>query len=186
MVVALIPFNPDRLKSSRPRLLLIVLFLSGVTQLVNVLSWILHISNQDGTVDATAVRVYIIVAGVGFLVFISISGPLIYWPYAHGSEMSPQARRNAFCLGLIVSFLVHDFPVGWMEIWVVWQYGWLSVLQGMSLILTMLCFAIGFFTTWIAYTWKMSKFMQIRFGDAAPSLPPASAAAVARVTSEKI
>lgn len=135
----------------------------------------------------SGVYAYIAFACLGLVVFFLCCGPLIYWPYAYGSEMSPMARRNTFCLGVVISFFVHDFAMGWIEIWIVWRFGWSEIFQAISLFLTLFCFTIGFFTTWISYTWRMSKVLQIRFGSAAPSRSTVSASAVAKAdTSQRI
>lgn len=172
-----------RFLAARPRLNLLELFFVSITQLVNVLTWIFYVSSMRKSMSSAGVTAYIIFACVGLFVFFFICAPLIYWPYSHGNEMSPVARRNAFCLAVSIVFFVHHFPITWMEIWIVWRLGWTEVFQGISLILTVICFAVGFFTTWFSYAWKLSKVLQIRYGDAAPSRAPVSAAPIARMSS---
>lgn len=172
-----------RLLTARPHFNLLVLFFVGFTQLVNVMTWILYVSHMRNSIGDAGVTAYIVFAAVGLLVFFFGCAPLIYWPYKHGDEMSPGARRNVFCLGVVIAFFVHHFPIAWMEIWIVWRLGWTEVLQAMSLILSVICFAIGFFVAWFSYTWKLSKALQIRYGDAAPSRNPVSAAPITRLSS---
>lgn len=171
-----------RLNKARPSFILALLFLLAITMLMNVLIWILYVQNLRPWLGGAGVNAYLVFSCVGFVILLLGAGPLIYWPYSHGDEMSPVARRNTFCLGIIVCFFIHHFPITWMEIWIVRSLGWTQVLQGISLILTVICFAIGFFTTWFAYTWKLSKVLQIRFGDAAPSRAPVPTAPLSHVS----
>ncbi|EPY26664.1 hypothetical protein AGDE_11154 [Angomonas deanei] len=81
--------------------------------------------------------------------------------------MSPKARRNMFSIAIVLMFVVHDFAKTWLGIYIAITVGFKNMLQTVCLFLSMICFAVGFFTTWISYTWKMSKMLQIRYGYAA-------------------
>lgn len=171
------------LKAARPRIHLIVLFLFGCTQLINLLSYIIYVQNQQKVFGKNGVAAFIVFTCCGILSFFVVSAPLIYWPYAHGNEMSPVARRNMFCLGVIISFLVHDFPMAWIQLWIVTSFGWRDILLSISLFLTLFCFGISFLVTWLSYSWRTSKILQIRFGDAAPSQYGVPAAEIAKRSS---
>lgn len=164
---------------------MMVLFLFILTDLINLICYILYISNDMDEFGAAGCNAYIAFTCIGIVFFCSVGGPLIYWPYVHGNEMSPVSRRNALCLGILISFVAHDFPMAWIELWIVTTFGWTEYLQGISLFLTLLCFIIGFLVTWLSYSWKLSKALQIRYGNAAPTQSSVPAAQVARRSSSR-
>ncbi|KAK7200146.1 hypothetical protein NESM_000065100 [Novymonas esmeraldas] len=170
-------------KTARPRVHLIIIFLFMITNLINLICYILYLSPSPNYYGVSGSTAYIVFTCCGILFFGAVSAPLIYWPYAHGNEMSPVSRRNALCLGIIISFVVHGLPMAWLELWIVTTFGWSEVFQAISLFLTLLCFIIGFLVTWMAYSWKMSKMLQIRYGNAAPTQSAVPAAQVARQSS---
>jgi hypothetical protein len=172
-------------RTARLRVHLIILFLFVLTDLINLMCYILYISSDKHAFGAAGCNAYIAFTCIGIVVFIWVSAPLIYWPYVHGNEMSPVSRRNALCLGIFISFVVHDFPMAWIELWIVTTVGWTEYLQGISLFLTLLCFIIGFLVTWFSYSWKLSKALQIRYGNAAPTQSSVPAAQVARRSSSR-
>ncbi|KAI5690428.1 hypothetical protein MNV84_03513 [Leishmania braziliensis] len=172
-------------KAARPRVHLMIIFLFITTDLVNLIRYILYLLPSRNLYRAYGINAYIIFTCVGIVFFAGVSAPLIYWPYAHGKEMSPGSRRNALCLGIIISFLVHGLPMAWLELWLVTMFGWKDILQAVSLFLTLLCFIIGFLVTWMAYSWKLSKVLQIRYGNAAPSQSAVPAAQLARRSSSQ-
>lgn len=170
-------------KNARPRAHLMIIFLFIITDLMNIMCYILYLLPSREYYGVYGSNAYITFSCIGVLIFAGVSAPLIYWPYAHGNEMSPVSRRNALCLGIIISFLAHGFPMAWLELWLVTTFGWTELLQAISLFLTLLCFIIGFLVTWVAYSWKLSKMLQIRYGNAAPSQSAVPAAQLARSSS---
>ncbi|KPI85141.1 hypothetical protein ABL78_5801 [Leptomonas seymouri] len=177
--------NSHNWRTARPRVHMIVLFLFLLTDLINLVCYILYISNDWNSFGVAGCNAYIAFTCIGIVVFSFVCAPLIYWPYVHGNEMSPVSRRNAMCLGILISFVVHDFPMAWIELWIVTTYGWTEYLQGISLFLTLLCFIIGFIVTWFSYSWKLSKVLQIRYGNAAPTQSSVPAAQVAKHSSRR-
>ncbi|EPY32088.1 hypothetical protein STCU_02982 [Strigomonas culicis] len=159
------------LTGARPNMLTCIIILYGLNGIVNLVCFIIYISpwRNTGYMSNSFVNAYCVFFTVGLATTIFIGGPLIYWPYVYGSNMSPKARRNAACLGIVLNFIVHDFAMTYLEIYLVVVKGWTEIFLAISLFLTVLCFAIGFMTLWISYTWKLSKILQIRFGGAAGS-----------------
>lgn len=173
-------------KTARPRVHLIILLLFIITDLINLICYILYISPSPNFYGDIGSNAYVAFTSIGILFFAMVSAPLIYWPYAHGNEMSPVSRRNTLCLGIIISFICHGLPMAWLELWIVTTFGWTEIFQAISLFLSLFCFVIGFLVTWFAYSWKMSKMLQIRYGDAAPSQSAVPAAQLARRSRSRV
>lgn len=169
-----------RLKNSRPRLILVVLYLYAMTIILNLLCWIIYVRDKKYSLSQEGSNAYIAFTCLGFAFFFFFCAPLMYLPYAHGNEMSPDGRRDALSLALAICLIIHGLPMMWIEITIVWEDGFTEIMQGVSLFLTVFSFVIGMLSTWINYTWKMSKILQVRYGTASTSDPTVRASSVAK------
>ncbi|RNF26917.1 uncharacterized protein Tco025E_00880 [Trypanosoma conorhini] len=150
-------------KRAAPNPHLLVLFLFAITYCVNVLNWVFYIQHLGNGVGDALIAAHVAFSVIGCVLFFLFSSPLIYWSYVRASEMAPQTRRNVSCVAVGTCFFFHDLPVGWIELYLVWFHGWRSVLSGVSLFLVWFCFAVGFFRTWIGYTWLLSRRLQFYY-----------------------
>lgn len=151
-----------------PRFELLLLFLFAITYVVNIVNLRFYVSLLRGEVESAVIDAYVLFSILGFIVFVLVASPLIYWPYIYASELSPRARQNAVCAGIALCFFLHDLPVSWIEIYLVSFHGWGSVLSGVSLFLACFCLVIGFFVTWLGYAWVLCGLLQFRYGVAPP------------------
>jgi hypothetical protein len=143
-----------------PKVPLVLIFAFFADHFMVIMNWWLFVEYQGYLVGQSLVNAHISFAVIGSFFFILLASPFLFWAYRYGNQMPPKLRRNSIFLAAGISFLFHDFPLWLMELWVVWQYGWISVVQGISIFTLSFCTAIGFFGTWIGYTWKMSKVLQ--------------------------
>lgn len=104
---------------------------------------------------------------LGSVIFIFIGSPFIFWPYRYGQQMTAKSRRNCIFFGVASAWLTHDFPLWLIEFWIAWQYGFLFELQGICLMVLSISTAVGAFTVWLGYAWKMAKACQRYYGTAA-------------------
>ncbi|KAH9597785.1 hypothetical protein LSM04_008020 [Trypanosoma melophagium] len=155
-----------------PRLQLVLLFFFVITYCVNILNWVFKVNSVRNDVGDAVVSAYLAFSIIGFLAFLFFSSPPIYWSYIYADEMSPKMRRNAISTGIIICFLLHDFAMEWIEVYLLWYYGWRSVISGISFFLVTVCFVISFFTTWIGYTWYLSKRLQLYYSGTSMVMPP--------------
>ncbi|KEG14507.1 hypothetical protein DQ04_00431110 [Trypanosoma grayi] len=155
-----------------PRYQLLVLLLFGLTYCVNILNWVMYVYYRKDEIGDAVTSAYLAFSIIGWVMFFFFASPFIYWPYICAGEMAPKARRNAACLGVTLCFLLHDFPMEWIEIYLVRYHGWGYVFSSISLFLVNMCFAIGFFTTWISYNWLISKRLQLYCSGTLLTTPP--------------
>ena len=143
---------------------LCVLFFYFIEYFMALCSWWFFSSSETalfGSVTVDAQQAFIV---LGTLIFFIVASPCIFFPYYYGRDLEYKVRRNFTVMGIGISWLVHDMPLWFIEFNVVWNYGWVHLLQGVSFLLISIAFAIGFFAVWLGYTWKMSKFLQNQFG----------------------
>ncbi|RNF01318.1 hypothetical protein TraAM80_07063 [Trypanosoma rangeli] len=143
---------------------LLVLFLFAITYCVNILNWVFYLRYTDDKVDDALIAAHLAFSVIGCILFFLFASPLIYWSYVGASEMMPQTRRNTSCIAVSLCFFFHDLPVGWIELYLVWLHGWRSILSSVSLFIVWLCFAVGFFGSWIGYIWFLSRRLQFYYG----------------------
>ncbi|ORC89342.1 uncharacterized protein TM35_000121170 [Trypanosoma theileri] len=155
-----------------PRLQLVLLFFFAITYCVNILNWIFKVYFVKTDVGDAVISAYLAFSIIGFVAFLFVASPLIYWSYIFADEMAPKTRRNAVSIGIIICFFLHDLPMEWIEVYLLWYYGWRSVISGISFFLVTLCFAVSFFNSWIAYTWFISKKLQLQFSSSSMVMPP--------------
>ena len=101
---------------------------------------------------------------IGAVLYVFVGSVLMFWPYRYYHQMLDSSRRNRIMAGVYTIFLVRDFPCWLMEFWVLWKYGWISVIQGISVMLATFSFAFGLIMCWLIYTWKIAKILEKQFG----------------------
>eukprot|EP00759_Apiculatamorpha_spiralis_P011330 PhF_6_TR18727/c0_g1_i1/m.27358 len=149
-----------------PHFTLSLLFFYLAEGTVSFWNWWWFIATESNLFGSTLVQAHIGFNILGALVFLIFSSPFLFWPYRYSSQMPARTRRNAVAICLYTVFFLHDFPLWMMEFWVCWKYGWIHVLQGISLILLTFAAAYGTFSVWLTYAWKMAKFLQRYYGSA--------------------
>jgi len=133
----------------------------GTVCLLNYWWFIKYESNIFGTM---LVNAHVGFNVLGTLVFLFVSSPFLFWPYRYANQMPPQSRKSSIYFCLYTIYFLHDFPLWAIEFWVVWKYGWLSVIQGVSLLLLTFAAAYGTFAVWLSYAWKCSRTLQYYYG----------------------
>ena len=158
------------LKFRFPKIPLLLLFLFFVEHTLCILNWWWFISQDSYTYGTSLINAHICFAVIGMLIFLGCASPFMFWAYRHANQMPPTLRRNAMFLTLWIGFLTHDFPLWLMEFWIAWNWGYRSVLQGISLVWLTLATFIGFLGLWLGYTWKVSGLLQKSLSSEAPSV----------------
>jgi hypothetical protein len=160
--IAGLKFNP---RLAKPHLMFLFLYFSEY--FISALNWWWFVSYERVLFGDTLVNAHLAFTIVGCITFAFFGSPFMFLPYRYGNRMSPRERRNASIACVMTVFLLHDFPLWIMEFWMVWQWGWINILQGVSVLLLTFTTAVGFFGVWLGYAWKMSKLLQVYFGSSA-------------------
>ena len=153
-----------------PKVQLAALFLYFMQYIIIILNWWWFVSYEVPLFGSALVRAHIAFAVMGSILFILIASPFLFWSYRYSNQMPPKTRRNCFFFAVGVAFLTHDFPLWLMEFWMVWQFGWMHVIQGMSIFLLTFTTLVGLFSVWLGYAWKLSRQLQHYFGGPTPTL----------------
>ena len=147
-----------------PKVHLLYLFFTINCFTFSLFAWLLTFRLEAGLLGDTLADAHIAFTAVGITLFTMITSPLVYWPYKYGAQLPPRYRRNFVFLGIMLLWILNTFPLWIMEFYVGWQFGIFHVIQGISLVLLTMHAFFGFLATWIGYTWKMSKILQVQFG----------------------
>lgn len=151
-----------------PNSYLLVLSFLAIMHILHLVFFVTTLINEDDVKSVVKIA-YAAFVVLGLLHYFLIASPFIYLPYAHGSEMSPDSRLDYLCLGVGLDGAMHAFPLGWLQMWLVTDHGITSTLQAITLIMSSLTFVGALGTTWLAYAWKMSFWLQERYTPAFPA-----------------
>ena len=146
---------------------LVWLYLYFMTCLLTVINHWWFVSNEPSIFGSAIVTAHLVFNIVGTFAFALIGSPFLYYAYAYRHHMSVRAHRDYGSLCSSITFLLHDLPLWILELWMCWRWGWISVIQGVSLVVLSVSFALGFLGTWLGYAWFVAKFLQTYFGETA-------------------
>ena len=149
---------------------LILLFFFFIEYFVAIIHWWFFVNFEQALFGEDIVDVHLAFNIIGSVIFIFFASPFLFMPYYYRDQMEYKIRRNSTVFAVGLSWLFHDLPLWFIEFWIVWNFGWIHLIQGLSLILISLAFAVGFFSVWLGYAWKMSKFLQTQFSGSAFSV----------------
>ena len=149
-----------------PHFTLTLLFFYFAEGTICLWNWWWFIKAESNLFGSNLVNAHIGFNVMGALLFVFFSSPFLFWPYRYTNQMPPHSRRNSIAICMYTVYFLHDLPLWMMEFWVCWKYGWIHVLQGLSLVLLTFSAGYGTFAVWFTYTWKLSKFLQRYYGSA--------------------
>eukprot|EP00754_Rhynchopus_humris_P044059 Rhum_TRINITY_DN3758_c0_g1::Rhum_TRINITY_DN3758_c0_g1_i1::g.11955::m.11955 len=147
-----------------PRASLFLLYWYFMEVFLSFMAWWWFFGRERSLLGESIVVAHLACNVIGAVLFVFVGGVLMFWPYRYYHQMLPSSRRNRIMAGVYTIFLVRDFPCWLIEFWVLWKFGWLHVLQGISVLLTTVSFALGLLICWLIYTWKVAKILEHQFG----------------------
>jgi hypothetical protein len=147
----------------KPAVHLVVLFYYFISYFLTLLNYWFFLGNERTLIGNDFVQAYLAMNVIGIACMLLLGSPWIFMAYYFGSQLNYRQRRNATVLGLVISFVFHDFALWVMDFYVVWNYGWIHLLQGTSFVLLCVSATVGFFGLWLGYAWKVSKILQQHF-----------------------
>jgi hypothetical protein len=103
--------------------------------------------------------VFVIVSVGLFWTFI---GPaLVYVAKYAGTQKD---RNKWLTIALLVAFAFTDLPMFMCDITIVYYYGWVSAVQGISFVIRLISGFLGAVVTWFIYMWRLSKLLHEQIG----------------------
>eukprot|EP01061_Rhynchopus_euleeides_P042984 TRINITY_DN74990_c0_g1_i1.p1 TRINITY_DN74990_c0_g1~~TRINITY_DN74990_c0_g1_i1.p1 ORF type:complete len:334 (+),score=63.35 TRINITY_DN74990_c0_g1_i1:161-1162(+) len=159
----------------RPSLSLMFLFWFGCDALLAFPNWWFCIAEGVKPLSPASSVAHAVFTGLGFLCYFGIASPLLYYPHLYRERLrlwdnivnkpnktkqyGKRTWRTHTMIGVWVSFL-SALPRFCVELHIISTYGWLYVLQGVSIMITFLTIACGFLAVWGTFLWKTSKMFQ--------------------------
>lgn len=153
-----------------PKLPLVLLFIYFMEYWITGMNWWWFVAFERALFGDNIVNAHIAFCVIGSILFVLFASPVLFWAYYFRAQMPPRTRRNCLIFAMSIAMLFHDFPLWLMEFWFVWQFGWIHILQGVSICVLTVTTGFGLFAVWLGYTWKVSKFLQRYYGSASYSL----------------
>ena len=146
---------------------LALLFFYFVEYLIGIVHWWFFVEFESALFGTAVVNAHLAFNIIGSLLFFLVASPFIFMPYYYRDQTEYKVRRNSTVMAMGISWLFHDLPLWFIEFWIMWNFGWIHIIQGLSMILVSISFAVGFFSVWLGFAWKMSKLLQTHFGGSA-------------------
>eukprot|EP01063_Lacrimia_lanifica_P025324 TRINITY_DN3310_c0_g1_i1.p3 TRINITY_DN3310_c0_g1~~TRINITY_DN3310_c0_g1_i1.p3 ORF type:complete len:186 (+),score=60.85 TRINITY_DN3310_c0_g1_i1:75-632(+) len=159
-----------------PRASLFLLYWYFVSCFMSFMAWWWFMSNERALLGDTLVDWHVALNTLGAVLYLLFGSVLMFWPYRYYHQMIASSRRNRIMAGVYTIFLARDFPCWLIEFWVLWKYGWMHVIQGISVMLATISFSFGLIMCWLLYAWKLAKYLEHQFGSSDTNAVMATAA----------
>eukprot|EP01059_Diplonema_ambulator_P035212 TRINITY_DN8206_c0_g1_i1.p1 TRINITY_DN8206_c0_g1~~TRINITY_DN8206_c0_g1_i1.p1 ORF type:complete len:187 (+),score=15.08 TRINITY_DN8206_c0_g1_i1:39-599(+) len=147
-----------------PRASLFLLYWYFMECFMSFMAWWWFYNKERSLLGDTLVVWHLVCNIIGATLYVFIGSVLMFWPYRYYHQMLASSRRNRIMAGVYTIFFSRDLPCWFMEFWVLWKYGWIHILQGISVLLTTCSFGFGLIMCWLIYTWKLAKYLEQHFG----------------------
>lgn len=112
-------------------------------------------------------QIHIAFVIIGIFVYILVASVIIYWPYRYGEMMLAKHRRNRLFIGTALIYFFHVLPIWIIEFSIAWNYGWLSLVQGVAIVFVTISWVLETLGVWYSYMWYMSSFMHNNYANTA-------------------
>ncbi len=150
-----------------PPVQLLLLFFYFFEYFIAIVHWWFFVEYESALFGSNVVDAHLAFNIIGSIIFFFLGSPFLFLPYYYKEQTEYKIRRNSTVFAVGLSWLFHDLPLWFIEFWIVWNFGWIHIIQGLSMILVSIAFAVGFFSVWLGFAWKMSKVLQTHFSGSA-------------------
>ena len=148
-----------------PSFTLVLLHWHFLQVIISGFNWRFFISKEESLLGSGTPQAHVAFAVLGLLTFLLFASVLIYWPYRYGNFMLRKNRRNRLMLGSVIVYFIHVLPLWIIEFNIVWNYGWLTLMQGVAFIFLTVSWILETMGVWYAYMWHMSGFMHKNYAN---------------------
>ena len=154
---------------------LVLMYWFATDSFIAIMNWWYCFSAELSDKAPAAANAHMIFALGGALLFFVVASPLLYYPHQYHHRLKQWDKqvnkpnkqrlkgRRAWklhtVLGIWVCFL-STFPRFIIEFHILYNYGWMKILQGASFLVTLITAGSGFLSVWGTYLWRMSKKLQ--------------------------
>jgi hypothetical protein len=141
---------------------LILLYWYGLTislAMFNYSTWVRFAA--DLIADDT-MQTYLAFAIIGVLAYAFVGGPLFFMAYKYSSTAKVRAKRLR--IGLAVMYFSSTLPLFLLDLYFIWSFGVVNVLQVICFILQLVAWIFGSFAVWFIYMWQVAKYIHIYRG----------------------
>jgi len=148
-----------------PQSALFLLYWYFIEIFISFMAWWWFMDRERALIGDTLVDWLVAFNAIGAVVYILIGSVLMFWSYHRMHCLKRSCRRNRLFGGVALVFLFRDLPCFLIEFWIVWKYGWMHILQGISVMLTTFSFSISLLMVWFIWAWKAAKCLELNYGE---------------------
>jgi hypothetical protein len=139
---------------------LVFLYWHGISAALAMLNYSLWVRFQTGFLSEDLRNTYLAFCIIGLLVYGFIGGPMFFLGYKYSSTQ--KARDKKVRIGLVAMYFASTLPLFLIDLYIVWYYGVLYVLQGVVFVLELIAWSTGSFAVWFIYMWQVAKLVHTK------------------------
>lgn len=127
---------------------------------ISLINYVVWVQFEEGLVGSTYKNVYLSFVILGMIAFLIPSAVFFFLSCMRSA--SPKDTRNKLIVALVFVYLFSDFPLFILEFIAQWEYGFHSLIQSLSFLITTVSWVAGSILVWGTYMWKISKYLEYR------------------------
>ena len=136
----------------------------SIFSIINYVSWVRF---EEDLVGGDVTRAYLAFVLITVMVYLCASGFCFFWAARYCDQETKEGikqRNKRVHQGMLFIYFLSDVPFFILDLYIVYWYGWVDVIQGISFVLKLMSWMVGTFFVWFVYMWKVSKFLHRKTG----------------------
>jgi hypothetical protein len=143
---------------------LVLLNIHFVATIFSWFNWRYFINQEQSLLGDSTPRLYVAFCVIGTVGFFLIGSLYMYAAYRWAAFLREKSRRNRMLSGAAIAYLSHILPLWIIEFSIIWEYGWMTLLQGAHFVFLSMIWICETLLVWLAYTWHASGFLHQKYG----------------------
>jgi hypothetical protein len=99
---------------------------------------------------------------IGMVAYAVVGGPGFFTAYKYSRDKKSRGRKIR--IGVIGMYFLSTWVLFILDLYIIWQYGVLNVLQGICFFLQWFTWTMESFATWFFYMWQVARFLHGKTG----------------------
>eukprot|EP01064_Diplonema_japonicum_P008178 TRINITY_DN1567_c0_g1_i3.p1 TRINITY_DN1567_c0_g1~~TRINITY_DN1567_c0_g1_i3.p1 ORF type:complete len:170 (+),score=30.87 TRINITY_DN1567_c0_g1_i3:41-511(+) len=129
----------------------------GVCSIFTIVNYVSWVRFNETLVGASVKQAYFAFVFLTVLVYIFVAGFCFFWAALYCDRESKEGikqRNKRVHTGMFFIYFFSDTPLFIIDLYIVYQSGWVDEVQGITFVLKLISWLIGTFFVWFVYMWK--------------------------------
>eukprot|EP00659_Diplonema_papillatum_P009715 gene9715-15085_t len=125
----------------------------SIFSIANYVSWVRF---NEPLVGSTVEGAYLSFVVLTILVYVFVGGLSFFWAQFYCDRESKEgikSRNRRVHTGMFFIYFLSDSPLFIIDLYIVYHYGWVDEVQGITFILKLVSWLVGTFFVWFVYMW---------------------------------